>query len=157
MASFKQLRAKRKPYQDAPAMLMLKRVGIRNYPNGQSVALYYNAALDLNVSVPFSKSSLDPDGRLGEPVKIGSLLPAAAISEGVIGSLKNIAQSQQPGQIKFNNGTTEEIHHAIAQQIVDVHSRLDNSNKDKFERLVNVGPAGLEKVTHWLKKLESSK
>jgi hypothetical protein len=157
MASFKELRAKRKPYQDAPAMLVLKRVGIRNYPNGQSVALYHNAALDVNISVPFNKSSLDPDGRLGTPVQIGSLLPVAAVSEGVIGSLKNIAQSQQPGNIKFNNGTSEEVHPSIAQQIIDVHSKLDNSNKDKFERLVNVGPAGLQKVTHWLKKLESSK
>ena len=155
MASFKELRAKRKPYQDAPAMLVLKRVGLRNSPNGQQVALYYNAALDLNVSVPFQKSSLDPDGRLGTPVQIGSLLPAAAVSEGVIGALKDIAQKQSPAAVRFNNGTSEEVHPAIAQQIVDVHAQLDNSNKDKFERLVNVGPAGLQKVTHWLKKLES--
>jgi hypothetical protein len=156
MASFKELRAKRKPYQDAPAMLVLKRIGIRNYPNGQSVALYYNSALDLNVSVPFSRSSLDPDGRLGTPVQVGSLLPAAAISEGVIGTLKDIAQKQSSGSVQFKNGASEEVHPAIAQQIIDVHSKLDNSNKDKFERLVNVGPAGLQKITHWLKKLESN-
>lgn len=153
MASFKELRAKRKPYQDAPAMLVLKRVGIRNYPNGQQVALYHNSALDLNISVPFKGSSLDPDGVVAAPV--GSLMPN--ISEGVIGTLKSIAQSQQPGKVSFNNGTSEEVNPGIAQQIIDVHSQLDNSNKDKFERLVNVGPAGLQKITHWLKTLESSK
>lgn len=152
MASFKQLRAKRKPYQDAPAMLVLKRVGIRNYPNGQQVALYHNSALDLNISVPFKGSSLDPDGMVASPV--GSLIPS--INEGVIGSLKNIAQKQQPGQVKFNNGQVEEVHNTIAQQIVDVHSRLENSNKDKFERLINAGPGGLQKITHWLKDLEKA-
>ena len=44
----------------------------------------------------------------------------------------------------------------IAQQIVDVHSRLENSNKDKFERLINAGPGGLQKITHWLKDLEKA-
>lgn len=153
MASFKEIRAKRKPYQDAPAMLVLKRVGIRNYPNGQQVALYHNSALDLNISVPFKSSSLDTDGKVASPM--ASLLPNPNLSEGVIGSLKNIAIKQQPASVNFNNGVAQEVDPSIAKQIVDVHAQLDNSNRDKFERLVNTGPAGLQKVTRWLKKLES--
>ena len=44
----------------APAMLILKRRGIRQYPDGQRVALYYNERFKMIFTVPYGPSRLSP-------------------------------------------------------------------------------------------------
>jgi hypothetical protein len=125
---------------DAPAMLVLKRIGIRNFPNGQQVALYYNSKLNVNLSVPLSS----------DPSLKKVMTP---VNEGVIGSLKQIASNENIGKVKFNNGSVENVHPEIAKQIIEIHAQLTNSNKDRFEKLINSGPAGMQKITHFIRKL----
>jgi len=42
----------------APALLVLKRRGIRVYPDGQQVALYFNDRFNMIFTVPFGPSRL---------------------------------------------------------------------------------------------------
>jgi len=44
---------KRKPL-DPPAVLLMKRKSVRQYPNGQRVALYYVDKIDKYVTVPYT-------------------------------------------------------------------------------------------------------
>lgn len=58
MKQFKQLRKDIKTASTAPALLVLKRRGIRIYPDGQQVALYFNDRFNMIFTVPFGRSNL---------------------------------------------------------------------------------------------------
>lgn len=48
-------------HEDPPMMLILKRRGIRIFPDGQRVALYYNDKLGLSFSIPYVAGKFQQD------------------------------------------------------------------------------------------------
>lgn len=46
----------RKTQKDPPNVLVMRRVSIRSYPNGQKVALYKIDSLNLTVTIPYEEN-----------------------------------------------------------------------------------------------------
>lgn len=91
---------------DPPAVLIMKRKAIRQFPNGQRVALYYIDKLNKYVTVPYSTLQW-------------SAMPEE-VSE--IDSLKSIIESNRVGQ-------------KITNEIMEVYNSLNDNNKQKFMQM----------------------
>lgn len=50
---------------DPPNVLVMRRVSVRQFPQGNKVALYYIEALDQYVTVPYSTLAWKPEGKKG--------------------------------------------------------------------------------------------
>ena len=51
-----------------------------------------------------------------------------------ITTLQKAAKSSRPMRIKFDSGTTENLDKQTAEQLLDVHKKLNSSNKKRFEQ-----------------------
>ena len=56
------------------------------------------------------------------------------IEADAIGTLQKAAKSRSPMRIKFDSGTSENIDKQTAEQLLDVHKKLNSSNKKRFEQ-----------------------
>jgi len=91
---------------DPPPMITLRRRGIRQFPTGETIVLYRNDKLNLDVSVPFSKN---PTGRTY----------VSGVAEGtIVKSLERIVKTSTPGEINFDDGNKIEAEPAIAARIL---------------------------------------
>ena len=99
--------------KDPPAILIMRRKAIRQYPNGQRVALYYVDKLNKYVTVPYSDMqwSAMPEGYT-PPTK--QELREDRLQ--TIMSLKNVSQ-------------------VFAEEVLKVYKKLNEQNKEKFIEL----------------------
>ena len=56
------------------------------------------------------------------------------IEADAIDTLQKAAKSRSPMRIKFDSGTSENIDKQTAEQLLDVHKKLNSSNKKRFEQ-----------------------
>ena len=54
----KTLKQLRKKGKDLPAVLVMKRKAIRQFPNGQKVALYHVDKLNKYITIPYDKDAI---------------------------------------------------------------------------------------------------
>ena len=128
--------------QDPPTILVLRRKAIRQYPDGQKVALYVNDKYDLSISVPYVT------GRIGV-MKATAVSEETELDEAVIHHLHHIFKTKTSSEVKFKNGSQARINHQTAKAVVDLHSQLNPENKIKIENIVNDSPQGLMKVAQF--------
>jgi hypothetical protein len=134
------------PAADPPAMIVLRRLGIRNYPTGAKVALYRNDKMNLDVSVPYF-----PDSGSGGKVGYGSIVKEdlntlqIVIDESIVQSLRAIMKKDKPGIVTFANGTTATVQPSTAKNIVDLHGKVNKRNKQNLGQMGN-SPQDFKKV-----------
>lgn len=128
-------------FQDPPMVLVLKRKGIRIFPDGKRVALYVNEKLNLSVSMPYS--STGPEQNL------------VGVSEEIMESLEQVAAYAQQDNVtshakhfKFADGSKLKVSHGAAKAIHMVHGALNDENKKKFADMLTT-PKGFEKAAHF--------
>jgi hypothetical protein len=51
-----------------------------------------------------------------------------------ITTLQKAAKSSRPMRIKFDSGTSENLDKQTAEQLLDVHKKLNSNNKKRFEQ-----------------------
>jgi hypothetical protein len=130
--------------KDPPMVLVLKRKGIRIFPDGRRVALYTNDQLGTTFSVPYTPN---------EPQQ-----PVPGIAEGVevivenINVIKSVAEHGEPQVIKFENGSQMKVHPEVAKHIMVVHDALNDKNKKVVADMVKRSPDHLNKVLDFAKK-----
>lgn len=100
-----------------PAVLILKRKSIRQFPDG-TVALYYSDTLKKFVSIPFLEIGISD---ITENTKQFS-----KIKENAIDYLKNINESEN---IKFEDGTVLLVTPNMAKKVLGVYESLNKQNK----------------------------
>jgi hypothetical protein len=100
---------------DPPAVLMMRRVGIRQYPNKQKVALYYVDKIHKYVTVPYDKS------QMGSTVSEESEVS-------VIEKLKWIVENKTSLIID-----SKQISLVQAKSVLNAYSKLNENNKEKLE------------------------
>jgi hypothetical protein len=61
--------ADRKLSMDPPAVLIMKRKSIRQFPNNQRVALYYVDKIDKYVTVPYTSMQWSSTGSMDEEIE----------------------------------------------------------------------------------------
>lgn len=131
--------------RDPPNVLVLKRQGIRLFPDGRRVALYTNKDLGIAISVPYN-------------TKGGKETPVPAVSEEVEPVVENIKLIQsvvnkgQPQILTFKNGRQKKIDNQTAKHIMAVHGALNDSNKKKVEDMISKSPEHLQKVLDFAQK-----
>jgi hypothetical protein len=127
-----------------PPMLVLKRTGIRIFPDGRRVAMYTNQKYGLVFTVPYK-------GTAGTEVIPGVQSEETEIME----SLEHVAkyaQEESPKQtsrhIKFSDGSKLRVSHGAAKAIHMVHGALNDENKKKYSEMLK-DPKGFEKAAHF--------
>ena len=135
---------------DPPMMLVLKRKGVRIFPDGQRVALYVHEKLGITFSVPYKQ------GQMPE------VIPNVTAEEtDIMESLEQVAayaQQEEPKTLakhmKFADGSKLKVSHGAAKAIHMVHGALNDENKKKFADMLTT-PKGFEKAAHFaLSKVE---
>jgi hypothetical protein len=122
---------------DPPFVLVLKRRGIRLYPDGTRIALYYNERIDKYFSIPYGPEF---------PGMQSSTVQAEQIEEAVMDQLHKIVKDKQSNTVKFANGQTKKVDHFTASAITKVHAAVNDENKKKLETMVHKSPEHLAKV-----------
>ena len=129
-------------FQDPPMVLVLKRKGVRIFPDGKRVALYVNEKLNLSVSMPYS--STGPEQNLvgvSEETVMENIDQVAAFAQ-----QDNVTSNAK--HFKFVDGSKLKVSHGAAKAIHMVHGALNDENKKKFADMLTT-PKGFEKAAHF--------
>jgi len=128
-------------FRDPPMMLILKRQGIRIFPDGKRVALYNNEKLGLSFTIPYSSN--------------GSEQELVGVSEEIMESLEQVAAYAQQDNVtshakhfKFADGSKLKVSHGAAKALHMVHGALNPENQKKFADMLTT-PKGFQKAAHF--------
>ena len=129
-----------------PPMLVLKRTGIRIFPDGRRVAMYVNSRMGLTFTIPYSPTGTSTDatvpGVKTEEVEIMESLDQVA----KFAQQENVTSNAK--HFKFADGSKLKVSHGAAKAIHMVHGALNDENKKKFADMLNT-PQGFEKAAHF--------
>jgi hypothetical protein len=133
-------------------MLVLRRKGIRIFPDGRRVALYTNDKLGLVFTIPYTP------GEVGKPVTIPGVQSEETDLMESLEQVAAYASQEQPKALakhmKFADGSKLKVSHGAAKAIHLVHGALNDENKKKFAEMLKT-PKGFEKAAHFaLSKVE---
>ncbi len=129
---------------DPPMIVVLKRKGVRIFPDGKRVALYTNEKLNLTFTVPYATNK-------------GAENPLIGVSEetDIMENLDQVAAYAQQDNVtshakhfKFADGSKLKVSHGAAKAIHMVHGALNDENKKKFADMLTT-PKGFEKAAHF--------
>lgn len=120
-----------------PALLILKRKAIRQYPDA-TVALYYSDTLKKLISIPFSDIGV---GDITEELKTYDDL-----KENIIDYLKKLDESEQ---IKFKDGTVLLVTQNMAKKVLGVYENLNKTNKQQMLSLLSEDKDSFIKIVNF--------
>ena len=115
-----------------PYMLILKRMGIRIFPDGRKVALYVNEKLGLTFTIPYGPSETNP-----REVMPGIQAEEFEYIEENIEHIKNISRKGKSKEIKFLDGSSFDVHPNTAKAIHLVWDGLNDQNKAKIASMLS--------------------
>ena len=104
---------KKSEKHDPPAVLIMRRVGVRQYPNKQTVALYYVDKIHKYVTVPYNKSQ--------------QIVSVSEEEVSVIEKLKWIVENKSSLIID-----SKQISLVQAKSVLNAYSKLNENNKEKL-------------------------
>jgi len=134
-------------FNDPPMMLILKRQGIRIFPDGKRVALYKNEKLGLSFTIPYSSN-----GYMGDSVEVSGDIMESLDQVAAFAQQDNVTSNAK--HFKFADGSKLKVSHGAAKAIHMVHGALNDENKKKFADMLTT-PKGFEKAAHFaLSKVE---
>lgn len=132
-----------------PPMLVLRRKGIRIFPDGRRVAMYTNDKLGLVFTIPYTA------GSVSSPVTIPGVQSEEVELDDIMESLDQVAAYAQQDNVtshakhfKFADGSKLKVSHGAAKAIHMVHGALNDENKKKFADMLTT-PKGFEKAAHF--------
>ena len=131
---------------DPPMMMVLKRKGIRIFPDGKRVALYVNEKLGLTFTIPYTPAI----GKVENPM-VGVTEEVEEIMESIEQVAKYASQENPKStskHMKFADGSKLKVSHGAAKAIHMVHSALNDQNKKHFETML-AHPKSFEKAAHF--------
>lgn len=131
---------------DPPAVLIMKRKSIRQFPNNQRVALYYVDKIDKYVTVPYT--AMQWSATTAEDVEYSGEI----IVDGVISQLKNIVEENSYGRVQFEDGKRMVVTVELAETILKVYSVLNESNKQQLAEMSNKSKEQFGKVVDFAMK-----
>ena len=133
-----------------PPMLVLRRQGIRIFPDGKRVAMYSNEKLGLTFTIPYRPRNVTNPSNV-----VPGLTSEDSEFEDVMENIDQVAKyasEENPKSLtkhfKFADGSKMPVAHGAAKAIHMVHGALNDNNKNKFAELLN-NPKGFEKATNF--------
>lgn len=127
--------------QDPPAIMVMRRKSIRQFPNGQRVALYYIDKLKKFVTVPYDDMQL-------------SLTVKEYVEEekDVLADLHQIALTNESSYVSFNDGSSIRVNGDTATVILNMHEALTEENKNKVSEMIQESKQQFLKIAEFAKK-----
>ncbi len=113
-----------------PQILVMRRMSIRQFPNGQNVALYYVDKINKYVTVPYMDIQLH--------------------AESVVDVLGKI---EEDTTIEFSDGTKRDITTKEAKTLVSLYRKVDENNKIQIKEMLSESNASFEKLLGFAKKV----
>lgn len=120
---------------DPPAMLIMRRKSIRQFPNGQRVALYYVDKINKYVTVPYEDMQW-----------------SATFEETVFDKIKQVNESKQKQLVEHLDGSTSEITPEIAKQMVELYKKINEANKAKMADMLEASAKHFQTITKFSKE-----
>jgi hypothetical protein len=135
-----------KTSQDPPAVLIMRRKSIRQFGNGQKVAIYHVDKLDKYITVPYggmtwTVEEVEPESKTD-----------GVLEEHVMDHLTDIVKNKQAKKVKFQDGSTMRVDATTANAILKVHGALNHENKQKVSDMVHKGKSHFMKVADFAMK-----
>lgn len=128
--------------QDPPAIMVMRRKSIRQFPNGQRVALYYIDKIKKYVTVPYDDMQL-------------SLTVKEHYEEeetDVLLNLHQIALTNESRRLMFDDGSSIKVDSHTANEILNMHESLNLNNKEKVSGMIQESKQQFLKVVDFAKK-----
>jgi len=126
---------------DPPAVLVMRRKWIRQFPNNQRVAMYYVDKINKYVTVPYTAMQWTNAGANEEAEYSGEY-----IEEDIIHHLKSIVDGHTAKSYKFADGKTMKIDAQTANAVLKVHGALNDENKKKVSDMARKSKQHFGKV-----------
>lgn len=127
---------------DPPAIMVMRRKSIRQFPNGQRVALYYIDKLKKFVTVPYDDMQLS--------VTVKEYYEKEETN--VLLNLHQIALTNESKRILFDDGSSVKVDSDIANSILNMHETLNETNKEKVLTMIQESKHQFRKVVEFAKK-----
>lgn len=127
---------------DPPAVLIMRRKSIRQFPNGQRVAMYYVDKINKYVTVPYT--AMQWSGSVDEEIEYTD----------IIQQLKKIDEKKCSGMVKHADGTTSKVRVETAENILKIYESLTSDNKEEFKKILAESTEQFEEAASFVKKLK---
>lgn len=125
-----------------PPMLVLRRTGIRIFPDGRRVAMYVNQKLGLVFTIPYR-------GTAGAEVIPGVQSEEVEYMMENIEHITKYASEETPKALskhfKFDDGSKMKVAHGVAKAMHMVHGALNPENQKKYQAMLS-DPKGFSKA-----------
>lgn len=122
---------------DPPAVLVMRRKSIRQFPDGQRVALYFIDKLNKYISVPYEGLNWAQ-----VPEERKSVFPC----------LYESIRSKSTIQVEHVDGSFSEITPEVAYDMLNLYRKINDSNKQKMKEMLDASAEHFNKITNFSKE-----
>jgi hypothetical protein len=119
---------------DPPAVLIMRRKSVRQFPNGQRVALYYVDKINKYVTVPYED------------------MQWSASEETVFDKIKQVNESKKSIVVEHIDGSTSEITPQMAKQMMELHKKINEANKAKMLDMLEASAKHFQTIAKFSKE-----
>ena len=119
---------------DPPAVLIMRRKSVRQFPNGQRVALYYVDKINKYVTVPYED------------------MQWSTSEETVFDKIKQVNESKKSIVVEHMDGSTSEITPQMAKQMMEVHKKINEANKAKMLDMLEASAKHFQTIAKFSKE-----
>jgi hypothetical protein len=118
-----------------PAVLIMRRKSIRQFPNGQRVALYYVDKINKYVTVPYENMQW-----------------SSSNEETIFDKVKQVNEGKKNIVVEHLDGSTTEITPQIAKQMIDLHKKINEANKVKMLDMLEASAKHFQTIAKFSKE-----
>lgn len=119
---------------DPPAVLIMRRKSVRQFPNGQRVALYYVDKINKYVTVPYED------------------MQWSATEETVFDKVKQVNESKQNLVVEHIDGSTSEVTPQMAKHMMDLYKKINEANKAKMLDMLEASAKHFQTIAKFSKE-----
>jgi hypothetical protein len=119
---------------DPPAVLIMRRKSVRQFPNGQRVALYYVDKINRYVTVPYED------------------MQWSANEETVFDKIKQVIESKKSIVVEHIDGSTSEITPQMARHMMELHKKINEANKAKMLDMLEASAKHFQTIAKFSKE-----
>ena len=127
---------------DPPAVLIMRRKSVRQFPNGQRVAMYYVDKINKYVTVPYT--AMQWSSSFDEQIEYTD----------IVEQLENIDNKNCSGIVAHMDGSTSKVKVETAHNILKVYESLTTENKEEFKKILAESNEHFEDAASFVKKLK---
>lgn len=137
---------------DPPLVMVLKRKGIRIFPDGKKVALYTNDQLGLTFTVPYvGGAQIEPTVSTGVSEEVEDY-GEEMLNENIKRLRFASAKNGKPVSINFKTGDNIKVDPITAKAITSLHSKLSPENKITLVDKISNDPDSFKRVASFAHK-----